>query len=190
VRSGYESLCVYILRFLDAELKGDAAGKEFLATRYRDTPLAGAAPHAEYVPPGCTGPDRYGKNGPRPPTPRQLRYLLREQGSDMTIAVLRGFRKEGPTEPVYHPVFGLALVGDLLDQGKTGDARTFRDFYRECGVDCDKAFLDWGGTYLRSGRKSLAEEYFKKVLLLDPSNGEAADKLKAVGGSERKSDGH
>jgi hypothetical protein len=35
VGSAYESLCVYILRFLDAELKEDAAAKEFLATQYR-----------------------------------------------------------------------------------------------------------------------------------------------------------
>ena len=118
-----------------------------------------------------------------------MRYLLREQGSAKTIAVFRRFRKEAPTEPIYHPVFGLALVSDLLDQGKTGDARAFRDFYREGGVDCDKVFLDWGSTYLRSGRKGLAGEYFKKVLLLDPSNREAADKLKEAGGSQKKSDG-
>ena len=51
LKTAYESLCIYILRFLDAELKGDEAGKEFVETRYRDTPLADASPHVEYVAP-------------------------------------------------------------------------------------------------------------------------------------------
>ncbi len=189
VRSGYEALCVYILRFLDAELKGDAAGQEFLATRYRDTPLAGAAPHVEYVPPGRTDPDPYGENSSQPPTPRQLRPFLRDHGSDRTIAVVRRFRKASPAPPIDHAVFGLALVGDLLDQGQTRDAVAFRDYYRESGVDCGKELLDWGKSYQRQGRTKLAGEYFKRVLLLDPSNGEAAGRLKEVSGSDLKSAG-
>jgi hypothetical protein len=38
-------------------------------------------------------------------------------------------------------------------------------------------------------RKALATDAFKKALLLDPSNREAADKLKEVSGSEKNSDG-
>jgi hypothetical protein len=182
-------LCVYVLHFLDAELKGDAAGKQFLATRYRDTPLAGASPHVEYVPPGSTGPDPYGENSSRPPTPRQLRYFLRKHGGDKTIAVMRRFQKEAPAEPIYHPVFGLALVGDLLDQGKSHDAVLFSEYYRESGIDCGKMLLGWGKVYLRLGRKRLAGDYFKKALLLDPSNAEAADKLKEVEVSEEQSYG-
>ncbi|MFX8203573.1 hypothetical protein ABTL17_19860, partial [Acinetobacter baumannii] len=33
VKSAYESLCDYILHFLDAELKGDAASQQFVTTR-------------------------------------------------------------------------------------------------------------------------------------------------------------
>jgi hypothetical protein len=114
-----------------------------------------------------------------------VRYSLREHGSDRTIAVLRRFRKEAPGQPIDHPVFGLALVGDLLDQGKTSDAIAFRDYYRESGADCGKMLLDWGKTYLRGGRTGLARGYFKKVLLLDPANGEAADRLKEVGAGKK-----
>jgi dienelactone hydrolase len=189
VRSAYEALCVYILHFLDAELKGDAAGKAFLATQYRDTPLAGAAPHVEYVPPGTTGPAPYADDGSRPPTPRQLRAFLRERGGAKALAVLRRFRKEAPTEPIYHHVFALALVGDLLDQGQVRDAVAFRNFYRESGVDCARFLLEWGRTYLRMGRTRLAGDYFKKVLLLDPANREAADRLKELGGSKKPTEG-
>ncbi|HEX5272434.1 MAG TPA: tetratricopeptide repeat protein, partial [Gemmataceae bacterium] len=178
VSAAYEALCDYILHFFDAELKGDAAGKKLLATQYRDTPLGGAEPHVEYVPPGTTGPEPYREGGRRPPSPRQLRYFLHEHGRDKTLAVLRRFRKEAPGQPTEHPVFGLALVGELLDQGKTDDAVAFRDYYRESGFDCGKMLLEWGKAYLRQGRTALARDYFKKALVLDPSNGEAADRLK------------
>jgi pimeloyl-ACP methyl ester carboxylesterase len=177
-KAGYESVCAYLLHFLDAELKGDAAGKEFLTNKYRDTKLGGAAPHVEYVPEGRTGPDLYQANSSLPPTPRQLRYFLREQGSEKTVAVLRRFQRDQPTPPICHPIFGLALIGDLLDEGKTHDAIVFRDYYRETGFDCGRMLLDTGKLYLRLGGKTLAANCFRKVLLLEPSNSEAADKLK------------
>jgi hypothetical protein len=185
VRSGYESLCIYILRFLDAELKGNAAGKKFLATQYRDTPLAGVAPHVVYVPPGITGPEQYVEDNSQPPTPRQVRGFLRKHGSAKTIAVFRRFRKESPTQPIFHPIFGWALVSDLLDQGKTQDAIVFRNYYLESGVDCGGMFLEWGKIYLQLGRKDLARDLFKKVLVLDSSNKEAADKLKDLSEGKR-----
>src|SRR5262245_41320014 len=133
VKSAYESLCTYILHFLDAELKGDAAGKEFVATHYHNTPLAGAAPHVEYLPPGVTGAEPYAEDCSQPPTPRQVRGFLRKHGSAKTVALFRRFQKDSPTQPIYHQIFGWALVSDLLDQGKTHDAIAFRDYYREFG---------------------------------------------------------
>jgi hypothetical protein len=184
VKSAYESLCTYILHFLDAELKGDAAGKKFVATQYRDTPLAGAEPHVEYVPSGVTGPEPYAENSSQPPTPRQVRGFLRKHGSTKAVALFRRFQKDSPTLPIYHQIFGWALVSDLLDQGKTRDAIVFRDYYRESGPDCGERFLEWGQIFLRIGRKELATDFFKKALLLDPSNREAADKLKEATGSK------
>ena len=184
VKSAYESLCIYILHFLDAELKGDAAGKKFVATQYRDTPLAGAAPHVEYVPPGVTGAEPYAENSSQPPTPRQVREFLRKHGSAKTLALFRRFQKDSATQSIYHQFFGWALVSELLDQGKTQDAIVFRDYYRESGPEFGGMFLEWGQIFLRGGRKELARDFFKKVLLLDPSNREAADKLKEVAGSK------
>jgi predicted dienelactone hydrolase len=189
VRSAYESLCVYVLRFLDAELKGDAAGKEFLEKEYRDTKLSGTAPHVVFMPVGRTDPDPYPEHGSQPPTPRQLRRVLREHGGEQTIALLRRFRKDASAEPIFHPGFGLALVGELLDRGKTQEAIAFNSFYREFGVDIGKMLLSFGEAFLRQDRRSLARDYFKKVLVLDPSNREAAGKLKELGGLKKDFDG-
>ena len=180
MKSAYESLCTYILHFLDAELKGDEAGKKFVATQYRDTPLAGAAPHVEYLPPGVTGAEPYVENSSQPPTPRQVLDFLRKHGSAKTVALFRRFEKDAPTPPIYHRIFGWALVSDLLDQGKTQDAIVFRDYYRESGPDFGGMFLEWGQIFLRWGRKELARDFFKKALLLDPSNRKAADGLRTL----------
>jgi hypothetical protein len=184
VKSAYESLCTYILHFLDAELKGDAAGKKFVATHYRHTPLAGAAPHVEYLPPGVAGAEPYAENSSQPPTPRQVRDFLRKQGSAKTVALFRRFHKDSPAQPIYHQIFGWALVSDLLDRGKTQDAIVFRDYYRESGPDFGERFLEWGQIFLHLGRKELARDFFKKALLLGPSNRKAADKLKEAARSK------
>jgi hypothetical protein len=178
--AGYQALCIYILRFLEAELKADRGGKDFLATQYRETRPGGDEPHVEFVPEGRTGPDPYKEDSAFPPTPRQLRSFLRRQGVSKAIAVFRRFRKEAPTWPIYHPNFELNLVSDLLDQGKTRDAIAFRDYFRESGLDCGKVFLSLGKSYQRRGTSRFAARYYKMVLALDPANREASEKLKEL----------
>ncbi len=180
-RAGYRAVCLYVLRFLEAELKGDAAGKDYLAKQYRDTRL-GVEPHVESVPEGRTGPDPYKEENAVPPTPRQLRPFLREQGSTRTIAALKRFRKEAPAAPVYNQNFELYLVSDLLDRGQVRDAVAFRDYYRESGLDCGKVLLQLGELYRKAGRADRATDFYKRVLLLEPANSEAAAKLKELGG--------
>jgi len=185
-RAAYHTLCVYVLRFLEAELKGDAAGKGYLAKQHRDTQFGYGEPHVEYVPPGRTGPDAYNEDSDAPPTPRQLRPFLRAHGSARTIAVMRRFRKAAPTHPIYDPHFGLFLVSDLLDKGKTADAVAFRDYYREAELDCGKVFLQIGKGYQQMGLSKWAVPNYRRVLLLDPANAEAAAGLKKF--SEGKKD--
>jgi pimeloyl-ACP methyl ester carboxylesterase len=181
VRAGYKALCIYVLRYFDAYLKGDAAGKDFLAKQHRDTKLGGADPHVEYVPEGTTGPDPYKGNEDVPPTPRQLRLFLREHGVEKTVALLNRFQKTEPTPPVLSPIFGFALIYELLDQRKNEDAIAFRNAYREGGTDivC-KMLMSHGDLYMRLGSKKWAADFFKKVLALDPDNAEAAKKLKEL----------
>jgi hypothetical protein len=188
VKAGYTSLCDYILTFLNAELKGEAKAKDNLVTRYRNTKLGSMEAHVEYAPEGCNSPEAYAATSSQIPTPRQLRYFLSQHGCDQTIALLRRHNEESSDAPIYHHVFGLALVGDLLDQGRKQDAVSFRDYYRNLGIDCDKVLLAWGNTYLRLGNKRLAADFFKKVILLDASNTEAVNKLKECEESEKKSE--
>lgn len=180
-RAGYRALCVYVLRFLEAKLKGDAAGEDFLAERYRDTEFGDGAPHVEYVPPGDSGPDPYREGGALPPTPRQLRPFLRAQGSEKTIAVLRRFRGQAASHPIFSRDYQLILVGDLLLEGRAGDAIALRDYYRESGLDCGEAFMELGKGWRDAGYPRMAAMYYRRVLLLEPDNREAAAELGELG---------
>ncbi len=185
-KSGYEALCNYVLRFFEAMLKAEPAGKEFLAKQYRSTQFGGTDPHVEYVPIGRTGPDAYMAGSKVPPTPRQLRPFFNEHGSEKTIALLRRFRKQFATHPIYTENFEFYLVIDLLDQNRIKDALAFRDEFRESGLDCNKALLAIGKGYQKIGLARPAAIFYKRLLLLDPSNREAAGKLKEVEEGSKK----
>jgi pimeloyl-ACP methyl ester carboxylesterase len=178
VKAGYQGLCEYILHFLEAELKGDPAGKGVLAKKYRDTPLGGDEPHVEFVPAGRDGPDPFTEDSTVPPTPRQLHRFLREHGSGKTIAVLKRFRKDAPAAPIYYPIFELYLVCDLLDAGKARDAIAFSDYYRETGLDCAKLLSQAAKGFQSTGATKLAETYHKRLLLLNPTSRPGADERK------------
>ena len=165
---------------MEAVLKGEEAGKDYLARQYRDTALGRVEPHAERAPQGCVGPDPYDEDSGIPPTPRQLRPFLRAQGSAKTVAVLRRFRHACATHPIYSQNFELYLVSDLLDEGKIEEAITFRDYYRESGLECGKVLLDIAKDFQRQGLTKWAIIYYQRVLLLEPLNDEAADNLRKL----------
>jgi pimeloyl-ACP methyl ester carboxylesterase len=180
VREEYRSLCEYVLRFLEAELKGDAGAKTFLEKQYRDTKLGGDDPHVEHVAAGRSGPDPYREVSNLPPTPRQVRPFLGKHGADRTIAVFQRFRQGAPDAPIFHRNFELFLVSDLLDRGKTKEALAFSDYFRKSELDCVKVFLSLGDSFKGMGRPDRAADFYKRVVLLEPFNGAAAAKLKTV----------
>jgi hypothetical protein len=180
-RAGYKALCGYILRYFDAHLKGDARCKESLEKQYTSTPLGGTEPHVEFVPEGATGPNPYKGDEGAPPTPRQLRPFLREHGAEKTAALMKRCQKSEPTPPVLSPIFGFALVYELLDQGKRDDAIKLCEVYRQDGKDIIHAMLKSHGDFLaRSGSKDSAAEFYKKALLLELDDAETTKKLKEL----------
>jgi len=180
-RDAYRALCEYILRFFEAELKGDATAKTFVAKQYRDTQIGDGQPHVDHMPRGRTGPDAYKEDSKKPPTPRQVRPFLHERGREKTIATLGRFRKDATTHPIYTENFELFLVTDLLDRGKSDDAIAFRDYFRESGLDCGRILFQIAKSYQAMGMKKQAADSYKRVLLLEPGNKEAAARFKEVG---------
>lgn len=178
----YRALCLYTLRFLEAQLKSDPAATPFLAKQYRNASPDGASPRVEEVAPTITGPEPYREESARPPTPRQFRRYLREQGSAKAIALLKRWRKEEAAQALTHSNAELYLVNDLLDQGKADDAVAFREYFRESGPEHDHGLTLWkiGNGFERIGRTKWAAIYFKRLVALEPNHREAAAKLKKL----------
>ena len=92
--------------------------------------------------------------------------------------MLKRSRAGQPTHPIFDPIFGFALVDDLLDQDKVPDALSIRDFYREVGPDAIKFYLSSGDLLARYGLKGQRDPRVQEGRALDPDNAEVARRLK------------
>lgn len=153
---------------------------------YRNTQI-GAEPHVEHVPVGETLPDAYTLAPSAPPTPRQLRRFLDEKGLDSTLALLEQFWSEDTTHPIYDKTYGFGWVYELLEKGESRAAQALSTQYHkihEGGLN--GTFLYYGNIGLRLGLKSFARDCFEYLLIIDPDNTEAQEKLKVLGESAKK----
>ena len=129
LRSGYEALCNTVLVFLQTYLKSDAEAAQVLSSRYRSAEHDRAAVHLESVPPGTTAPEPYDLLSEQPPTPRQLRPLLRRVGAPRVREILEELQRDNPDSPLLHSVFAMSLLHDLVEAKEEDAARVMADFY-------------------------------------------------------------
>jgi pimeloyl-ACP methyl ester carboxylesterase len=179
-RAGYEWVCEYALTFLDAYLKNQARQRRELLEKYRPTKLGGDQPHVEYLPAGATGPEPYREELNSPPALRQIRLIIGERGVEATLALLKGWREKEPRAHVFLDDCGFALIDESLGNGRIGDARAINRFYCSHDAKFSKVFLRQADGCRRAGLKSFAIDYYKKACLLDPTDTEAAARLKEL----------
>ena len=99
---------------------------------------------------------------------------------------MNAFRKGAAKAPIYEAIFELNLVSDLLDRNKSEDARALSEYYRECGNDCGKKFMSFGKSFEEIGRADWAIRFYRRAAQLDPTNKEAAAKLKELEGKKKE----
>lgn len=159
----------YVLRFLDAYLKGDAAGRAFL-----DTPAArtGAPAHLFTV--------HQVKRLDDPPTRTAFAAALAREGFERAATIYDAFRKR-------HPSFTLsdeemnAWGYNLLRGGHTQESVAIFRLNTELHANSWNAFDSLGEAYEKGGNRAVAIEAYKKSLALNPGNQNAADRLKTLG---------
>ena len=178
--ASYAALCGYVLAFLDTHLRGDPSRQQALDATYRRSRLGGVLPHVEHVPAGVTAPAPYRDDSGEPPAPRQVRALLRERGPAATVALLKAAHAKAPDAPVFHPMFGSALVCELLEDGRTADAAEFHRLYASFGPGFRKRLMGMARSYLRAGTAQRALDLVEKAAALDPEDVEAAEQVKAL----------
>lgn len=184
-RKDYQALCQCVLNFFNVFLKSNGQGKDYLLSAYKETPFDGPAPHIEYMPRKVISPDKYDISSLMPPTPRQVRYILADNGIARTLDLLRKFWKQDTTHPIYDVSrFIFPLISELLDKGKTDDALAIYKLYIELDGKFKAGiignFMFFGDVFSNRPQKEDAIKWYRKVLILDPGNAEAAEKLKAI----------
>jgi pimeloyl-ACP methyl ester carboxylesterase len=179
-RASYESVCEYVLNFFDVYLKNQSARRRELATRFRQTRFGGDQPHVEYLPAGATVPEPYQDEVTVPPTLRQIRPLIAVRGIDATVALLKKWHEREPGAPVLQKDLGFAVVDECLGYGQVGEAIAIRRFFSSLDPKFSRIFVKEGDAWRRAGLNAFAVDYYKKACLLDPTDAEAAARLKEL----------
>ncbi|RYG39279.1 MAG: dienelactone hydrolase [Burkholderiales bacterium] len=159
----------YVLRFLDAHLKGDAAGQAFLEM---SPTQVGAPAHLFTV-------YRTKAQG-APPTRASFAAELASKGFDQALAIYQAMQKREP---------GFSLSDNdlnswgykLLRDGQVSSAIAILRLNSELHADSWNAFDSLGEAYAGDGNKPLAIEAYRKSLSLNPGNKNAADQLAKLG---------
>ena len=165
---GYTWAAHYTLQFLNAYLKGDAAGLAYL----KKTPAEnGVPPHfmaTEY---------RAAKGAPA--TMEALRAEVGRRGFDHAAEVYEAMHKENasfkPDEGAMEG-WGHELEADNHLPEATELLKLNVQLYPESG----NAYASLGEVYEKSGQKPMAIEEYKKALEKDPGNTDVSAKLKAL----------
>ena len=155
----YRVVCVYLLRFFQAYLMGDPAGKEFLGLG-PDVVAPGLGftlEHRVAVPPAPTYPDF-------------LNALLAGD-VEAAITLARGIRDSDPGSPLLSERVLIRLGYHLIGKWEMYDeAITVFRLNTEIHPDSANAWDSLGEGYIFAGRREEAIPMFRKVLELDPGN--------------------
>jgi pimeloyl-ACP methyl ester carboxylesterase len=187
-RAQYDAICECALLFFDAHLKGDRAGLEKLARQPVGIQV-GSRPHVEHVPRGVAGAEPFRLDSPTPPAPRQVRELMQRLGVGPTLELLKRYHEKSPSAAVFHGVLGLALIDEFVEQNRIRDAIAVDRCYAKFDPSKARAYFQRAIRCEELGLRFEAIDYFKKALLLDPDDAEAAAHLKNVKESKQPSGG-
>jgi dienelactone hydrolase len=158
----------YVRRFLDAFLKGDATGHAFL-----DAPAArtGAPAHLLTV---------YRTKGEGdPPTRTAFAAALARDGFEKASSIYEAFRKRDSTFSLTDSDLN-AWGYHLLRAGSTHQSVAVFRLNSELHADSWNAFDSLGEAYAGDGNRDSAVQAYRRSLALNPANGNAVERLKAL----------
>jgi dienelactone hydrolase len=179
-RVKYEAVCDRILIFFDAHLKGQTGRLKELTQERAPDEIGGARPSVAHVPRGVAGAEPFRPDSPSPPTPRQIRELIARLGVEPTLELLNRHHETSPSAPVFDGDFGFAIVDEFLEVGRIRDAIAVKRAYVKFDSKNAFSYFKMGNSFEKYGVKSRAIDCYKKALLLDPANAEAAERLKKL----------
>lgn len=165
---GYTWAARYTLQFLNAYLKGDAAGLAYLKKTAAENGVPQHFMAVQY---------RAGKGSPA--TLEALRAEVGRQGFDHAAAVYEAMHKENAGfKPNEDAMEGWAH--ELESDGHLPEATDLLKLNLQLYPESGNAYASLGEVYEKSGQKPLAIEAYKKAMEKDPDNTDVNAKLKAL----------
>jgi dienelactone hydrolase len=160
----------YVLHFLDAYLKDDRAGRDFLE---RSPTEIGAPAHLLTV--------YRTRAGATPPTRTSFAAELASKGFDQALAVYQVMQRQDPDFALADGVLN-SWGYRLLRAGDLPRAIAILRLNTELHADSWNAFDSLGEAYATNGDDARAIQAYRQSLALNPGNRNAADQLNRLGG--------
>jgi tetratricopeptide (TPR) repeat protein len=165
---GYAWAARYILHFLDAYLKHDAASMAWL----KKTPAEnGAPPHFVAV--------TYRAGNGLPVSMEAFRAEVGRQGFDHASEIYAAMQKDNPDFKLDKTTL-TAWGDDLINDNALPEAISLLKFEVQIYPDTSSGHASLAETFMKSGQKQLAIDNYKKALEINPENNDAKQKLKEL----------
>ncbi|MDQ3818164.1 MAG: tetratricopeptide repeat protein [Acidobacteriota bacterium] len=168
-KRGYQTVCRYVLNFLDAYLKRDGRALQFIT---RDPKQSNAADSiAKFETLGAAEP---------PPTEEKFLKVFEQQGFEQAINLYRESRARDPKQPVFTESFMNQLGYRLINQNQLSQAIEIFKLNVEAYPSSANVYDSLGEAYMRSGNKELAIKFYEKSIELNPNNKDAIETVKKL----------
>ncbi len=163
---GHQVIARYVLNYLEAILKGDLQGHQFITNKSGPSGLAEG--FVEY---------RF-EEGLKGPTEEEYYTLIIEKGLDAAIDVFRKVKERYPdNEPIREKILN-RIGNELIWAGKPAQAIEVFKLNVEAHSDSSNVYENLAEGYQAMGNIKPAIENYEKTLELDPQNQGAAEALK------------
>lgn len=165
---GFQLVCSYTLRFLDAYLKGDS---QALKTIY-------SKPAMQAVDTGIV--ESEFREGLKAPTEEEFFTIIREQGLDAAIRVYRAAKQKYPQQNLIRETVIRRIGNEMTYLNDAAAAVDVFKLYVEAFPASSDAYEKLGEGYSLTGNKEMAIRNFKRALELNPKNQNAIEQLKEM----------
>jgi|GEM_PF-4330406 len=166
---GYETLCVYTEKFLEAELHKNSVSTRFLQNKPEQNGIPADFASVEFKAAIKT-----------PPTEQQFVEIIRKQGTQKGLEIQKEFAVLDPQIAIYDTDALFALAEEYTQNKKFEEAVAVLNLCVDRYPDYWESYDRIGRIYMNNGNKQLAIDHLSKSIELNPDNPETAAALKTL----------
>jgi hypothetical protein len=190
VRANHAELRACVRLFLDAKLKGDAKAWEARVAELRTAVPGSDGLQVELAPRGVSGPEPWPEDSSVPPTPRQFRRIVLEQGSAAACGVLARFDDFRPRSPIYTiEMLAASLLYELESAHGVEAARPLYAAWRQRELAVLSVYTFLADISRMQAKPEQARAFLRLATELDPEDAAVKAALSALDAKPAPKDG-